>query len=82
PFCYFLEGGRKGNNFFPSVQGGRYFSSSFAGKKILFQPMFSLKKLRFLLELIGMVCFSPLFEVGWGIYWRVEVNIRNMRKLG
>ena len=52
PFCYFLEGGRKGNNFFPSVQGGRYFSSSFAGKKILFQPMFSLKKLRFLLELI------------------------------
>lgn len=44
--------------------------------------MFSLKKLRFLLELIGMVCFSPLFEVGWGIYWRVEVNIRNMRKLG
>jgi hypothetical protein len=34
------------------VQGGRYFSSSFAGKKILFQPMFSLKKLRFLLELI------------------------------
>ena len=30
----------------------------------------------------GMVCFSPLFEVGWGIYWRVEVNIRNMRKLG
>lgn len=35
-------------NFFPSVQGGRNISSSFAEKKILSQPVFSLKKLRFL----------------------------------
>ncbi len=33
------------------MQGERFFSSSFAGKKSLYQPVFSLKKLRFLLEL-------------------------------
>ena len=37
---------------------------------------------KFVLLIEVIVCFSPLFEVGWGIYWRVEVNIRNMRKLG
>gem|GEM_PF-3433142 len=51
----------KSNNFFPSEQKGENLFLFLCWKNILFQPVFSLKKSRYLLELIPDKCESTFF---------------------